>query len=320
MRLGLKKSVKKLGKRKRYSHIVFFCWFQIIDTYESTSYFLEHDLEQDVHFVKFLRRPDINAPLRMSLAYQALYLNEYGLITRLSEEHKVSREFIYQLRNQLQIWSVLIFGVLDVPLFEKTNHTKNEELLSISHILALRLEGHCPISGIHLLLKRGGFKNTSVGYISELLNSIGNKLSGQLELPEGFSTLKIVFASDEIFSKSKPILVTLDPISSVILRMEIVENRTAEQWEEHWRHLLEEGITPILLTNDEGTAMSKTQKSVLPDTPRQSDTFHAIALCLGYIVRKLRKKIYKAIEDEYDRERVWENAKSEEVFLKRTKE
>ncbi len=159
-----------------------------------------------------------------------------------------------------------------------------------------------------------------MGYISELLNSIGNKLSGQLELPEGFSTLKIVFASDEIFSKSKPILVTLDPISSVILRMEIVENRTAEQWEEHWRHLLEEGITPILLTNDEGTAMSKAQKSVLPDTPRQSDTFHAIALRLGYIVRKLRKKIYKAIEDEYDRERVWENAKSEEVFLKRTKE
>ncbi len=66
--------------------------------------------------------------------------------------------------------------------------------------------------------------------------------------------------------------------------------------------------------------MSKAQKSVLPDTPRQSDTFHAIALRLGYIVRKLRKKIYKAIEDEYDRERVWENAKSEEVFLKRTKE
>ncbi len=99
---------KKLGKRKRYSHIVFFCWFQIIDTYESTSYFLEHDLEQDVHFVKFLRRPDINAPLRMSLAYQALYLNEYGLITRLSEEHKVSREFIYQPRNpSLNPWHSL---------------------------------------------------------------------------------------------------------------------------------------------------------------------------------------------------------------------
>ncbi len=275
---------------------------------------------KEVHFAKFLRRPDINATLRFTLAYQALYLNEYGLITRLSHDHKVSREFIYQLRNQLQVWSVLIFGVLEAPLFELSSHQTNQELITISQILSLRLEGHCSISGIHLLLKRGGFRNNSVGYISELLNKIGSQLSNQVKLPEGMTKLEVVFAADEVFSKSKPILVTLDPISSVILRIELVEKRTAQEWQNHWQSLLNEAITPLLLTNDEGTGMSKAHKEVLSDIPRQSDTFHAIAHRLGDEVRKLHKKMYQAIEIEYTKERLWENSKSDAVLEKRTKE
>ncbi len=208
---------------------------------------------KEVHFAKFLRRPDINSSLRFSLAYQALYLNEYGLITRLSQEHKVSREFIYQLRNQLQVWSILIFGVFEGPLFESSSHQTNQDLITISQILSLRLEGHCSISGIHLLLKRGGFGKNSVGYISELLNKIGSQLSNQVKLPAGMTKLEVVFAADEVFSKSKPILVTLDPISSVILRIELVEKRTAQEWQNHWQSLLNEAISPLLLTNDEGT-------------------------------------------------------------------
>jgi len=61
-------------------------------------------------------------------------LNEY-LITRLSKEHGVNREFIYQLRNQFRVWSVLIFGVLDERLFEPSGYKVNQDLITISQIL-----------------------------------------------------------------------------------------------------------------------------------------------------------------------------------------
>lgn len=257
---------------------------------------------------KFYRRPDISPSLRMAIATQVLCLREYGLISRLSNEHQVSRQFIYNLSRQLCNWTILIFGVSGQDLFSCSSHQENEKLILMSQILALRLEGHCPISGIHLLLKRGNYKHTSVGYISELLNEVGAALSNTIDVDLDVGTnLQLVFAADEVFSKSQPILVTLDPVSSAILRIELVEKRDGQNWEQHWQALLDKGIRPLYITNDDGCAMAKAHASLFKDTPRQADTFHAIAHRLGDYVRQLRKKAYKAIEQEYERKRILDN-------------
>jgi hypothetical protein len=54
-------------------------------------------------------------------------------------------------------------------------------------------------------------------------------------LPSTLTTSKdevklIVFLSDEIFAKNIPILVTVDPISSAILRIELADSRKVEDW------------------------------------------------------------------------------------------
>ena len=269
-------------------------------------------------FYKFLRRTDINPELRMIIALQALlYSGEYGLITQLAKQHNISRQMVYELRDMFMFWAMFIFSVKGKPLFCECDHQANEELIIISHIVALRLEGRCPIMGIHLLLRRQNSPNSSVGYISQLLNEIGAALSNTIELPEDYECIKIVFASDEIFSKGQPILITIDPVSSAIVRIELVEKRTSQSWQEHWQQLQQQGVTPIYLTNDEGTAMASARKKVLENTPRQSDTFHAIAHRIGKIVNELLKKAYKAIEEEYDKERKLQNAKSQQVIQKR---
>jgi hypothetical protein len=66
---------------------------------------------------------------------------------------------------------------------------------------------------------------------------------GGLCFPELFEKLQfrdvqlVVFLSDEIFAKNIPILVTVDPISSAILRIELADSRKVEDWKNHWECL-----------------------------------------------------------------------------------
>ena len=82
----------------------------------------------------------------------------------------------------------------------------------LEHILFLRLEGKCSIETISAYLKRFGFSNSSVGYISQILNDIGSALQNRQTFSEGDQFI-VIFASDEIFAKNTPIMITVDPIS-----------------------------------------------------------------------------------------------------------
>lgn len=84
-----------------------------------------------------------------------------------------------------------------------------------AHILAHRFEGQSSIEGVSTLMKRFNIPYSSAGYISQYLTHAGKMLSNTLEKDsEGIQF--IAFADDEVFSKSSPILMTVDPISSAI--------------------------------------------------------------------------------------------------------
>ncbi|MCK5355525.1 MAG: hypothetical protein KAJ63_10440 [Methyloprofundus sp.] len=183
-------------------------------------------------------------------------------------------------------------------------------------ILAQRFEGKCSIDAISTLMKRSYLPFSSVGYISQYLSRVGESLPNVLINtcePEQF----LAFADDEIFAKSAPILITVDPISSAILRIEHVDRRSADEWSCHYQALLESGFSPDLLTSDAGTALCAAHERILPDTPWQSDTFHGIAHRLGGWVRRLEKRAYTAIEEADKREKTLTSAKTGPVIDKR---
>lgn len=266
-------------------------------------------------YLKYVRRPDIPAQLRLHIAGVALFESKYGQIIELSQRYKISRSFIYQLRNQLLITGWVLFGFAP----EKDSNSAGqitEELDLLREILSLRLEGRCSIISISQLLKRRGLSRSSIGYISEVLQEIGNGLSSTIE---GLSDLNlaVVFASDEIFSSSQPLLITVDPVSSAILRMELGKDRKSDSWQTHWQSLLDEGFIPILLTNDEGTGMKSAQSIVLKDIARQADTYHGVAHRLGDICRILEQKAWAAAKEEYERERKIASVVKEDKVEKR---
>lgn len=264
---------------------------------------------EDCKGKKFLRRGELTPPLRLIIAFTALMSGTWGTITRLSRQYAISRMFVYMLRNDLETATLQIFGALT------SQKVVVESRLSYMHILCYRLEGKCSIEGISTIMKRLGIVNSSVGYISQTLDYIGSLLSNTLH--GGDRIQLVIYASDEIFSHTRPILLTVDPVSSAILRIELSDTRQAEVWKQHWVCLMNNGYYSIYLVKDQGTAMKCAKEALLPDIADQPDTYHAISHQLGLWVARLEAAAYKALEKMYDCYDKLDSAVNDEVIDKR---
>ncbi len=261
---------------------------------------------------KFIRRADLTPAIRLFIAFTALLAqqsNLWGVISGLAREYQISRMFVYMLASTLKQNSDIMFG-------SRAAGQVIEEKLSPVYILSLRLEGQCSIGAISAIMKRFEIENSSTGHISQTLNSIGNLLPDTLTVQDDEIQF-VIFLSDELFSKQTPILVTVDPQSSAILRIELSDTRQADDWKNHWKLIEDNGYHVIYLVSDEGTALSKAQKEGLAHIFRQPDTYHAIAHRLGQHVKQLEQRAYTAIEQEYDRYDKLDSAVSDNVIDKR---
>lgn len=265
--------------------------------------------------IKFMRRKDISPALRLYIGSMALVHSER--IVELTQKYKISRSFVYILRSRLLQYGPLAFA-MQSNVGETATKEVEEQVELLRTILSYRLEGRCSIISISTLLKRRDFKVSSIGYISEVLQQIG-ELVGNVVQIENCVKLAVVFASDEMFSVGRPLLITVDPVSSAILHLELGVDRSALSWAVHWQELIDAGLTPILVTGDEGKGMKQGKEWVneLQGLTRQSDLYHAISHRLGDTCRILEQKAYAAIQAEYDREAKIASAKSERVIEER---
>lgn len=262
----------------------------------------------------FTRRSDLTNAIRLTIATDALHAmtnNAWGTITHLADHYRISRPFVYSLAGTLKDVGQFLFAETAelVP-------TSSLREYSVQMMLSLRLEARSSIGAISAVMKRFGCKLASTGSISEILSRIGGLLPGTLSTENGI-TQYLVFASDEIFSKTTPILVTVDPCSSAILRIELSDSRKAEDWKRHFECLFDNGFEAIYLVSDDGQGIRAGHAAVMSDVVRQSDTYHAIAHLLGSWADRLEKAAYKAIDAEHECERKLHSAKSDRVQEKR---
>ena len=229
----------------------------------------------------FIRRTDLTSQIRLYIACTALMAqanSTWGKLTELSRQFMISRTFVYMLIATLEESSWVIFG---------DNHATSavdEKKLAFYYMLSLRLEGRCSLESISILMKRYEKKLSSVGTISQYLSHFGSLLPHTQSTDE--TTQMVIFLSDEIFSKSLPILVTVEPISSAILKIELADTRKAEDWKKHWRCLEKNGYSATYLVSDEGIGICKAKEETFGDIMRQPDTYHAIAHRLGLWIVK----------------------------------
>ena len=264
--------------------------------------------------MKFQRRKDLTPKLRLLIAFVALMDNRWGVITNLSKKYAISRTFVYMLQSQLNEAIEDCFYVGKVP--SKKELTVESKMKSLEHALLLRLEGKCSIPSISDIMKKIGLINNSVGTISQELKKIGEYLPNTFYF-ENDAIMYVYLAVDEMFSHSTPILISVDPVSTAILRIELSESRKTEDWINHFNKLRENYIEVVLVVSDEGQGICSATSSVFPEIIRQPDTFHAIAHRLGKWVNSLENSAYAAIEKEYHCQKIFDSAKSEKVLQKR---
>jgi hypothetical protein len=234
----------------------------------------------------------------------------WGTITALAREYVISRTFIYFLANTLEQTNEIMFGS------PKLQNPKNELKLTFSYMLSLRFEGRCSIGSSSTIMKRFVIDLSSEGSISQYVAYFGsivpdtvNRVNDEMQV--------VVFASDEIFAKIQPILITVDPLSSAILRIELSDTRKSQDWQNHWDSLIKNGYYPSYIVCDQGIGLCSAKKELLPEVILQTDTYHAIAHLLGHWVIRLEKSAYKAITDEYECEKKLDSARSDQVIDKR---
>ena len=253
--------------------------------------------------MKFMRRPDIDHIARVTIAVQGfLGLGVYGEITRIAQSYQVSRLFVYKL-----VWQLLTVYALQVCEPSSTQAMRKEV---DRHILLLRLEGHCALERISQILKQLGRPFASVGYISQRLAAYAQALP-----KEQWTDAQIVFLlCDEIFTRGQPILLTVEPRSLAILKIELVDNREAETWKQHWDALAEAGLLEQqTVVSDQGPGLVK--GCTLMGLTHHPDLFHLrrpLAMC----GERFYRKALAAIAREYERGSV-EVGRSEDVITKR---
>jgi len=246
---------------------------------------------------KFLtvRRRDISQETRVKIGFLLNYYPRHGLATELANRYKVSRPFVYTQKAKIKDF-----------FSEDLEAKKSEE--NIRNLLLYRIRGGLSISKCSDFLSADSLSNTSVGWISEQIKYLGD-LVGNVVDWEG----QVVFASDEIYLAGDiPVLVSVDPLSSAILSITACNQLSSESWQNHWSALESKKIRPISIVGDEGKSLRAAHKE-LKDITYQPDTFHAITQRFGKVRSSLEKQATRCISQEYERERVYLNAKSDKV-------
>jgi len=253
--------------------------------------------------MKFMRRPDIDTVARVQMAAQAfLGLGVYGEITRIANCYRVSRLFVYKL-----VWQLLTLYALEIRAVSSAQALRTEV---DRHILLLRLEGYCSLESISQILGQLGLPFSSVGYVSQRLTAYAQALPKDM-----LTGVRIVFLlCDEIFTRGQPILMTIEPRSLAILKIELVDNREAATWKKHWEALAEAGLIehPTVVA-DQGAGLVK--GCALMGLMHHPDLFHLLRP-LAIFGERFYRQALAAIAWEYERGGL-EIGRSELVIHKR---
>ena len=263
--------------------------------------------------MKYIRRPDLTISTRMAIALAALNnKGDYGFITHLANTYKVSRTFIYSLVHAVERALYLPFYA---DFLLKTQVAAEKQSLD-NKILLYRLEGNSSLESISNMLNYNNLSPSSVGYISERLKHFGSSLSNTLELNSS-EPITLIWLNDELFAHTSPILATVDPISLAILRLQLAEKRDAATWNNHFEQIKLRNFYPINLCSDRGKAIVKASEQTFENVSFQPDIFHDLQELSKVINVTLQRRAYRAINHEYERQRVLASAKSMMVELKR---
>jgi hypothetical protein len=152
-----------------------------------------------------------------------------------------------------------------------------------------------------------------VGHLSAYFHSCGQGLPSTLSMT---STTVVFYLGDEIFALHTPILVTIEPHSTAILRIELAADRSTSTWKAHFDTLQAHHFSSLGLASDRGVGLVAGYREAHPEALWVRDQFHEFH-DLFNLRSQWERKAYGAIAKEDAAARKLHHAKSESNLNKR---
>ena len=194
----------------------------------------------------------MTAPQRIDLALESL--DDRCCISRLAQQHHVSRKFVYQQQHQALD---ALFGAFAAPASdpEVLFHLPLTKDWPRQFVLAAVLVGHSSLRGCQQMLDCLLELPVSLGWVHSVVT---------------------VAALDEIFQNQKPALAVIDVFPSYCCSLSLEDHRDGDVWGIRLLELRDKGFAPKATTADFGGGLRAGAKQALPDVPCRADVFHPL--------------------------------------------
>ncbi len=232
----------------------------------------------------------------------------WGIVTWMAVMFRMSRPSVYALSHRTHA-RLLAPEFQEERLLPSTTVTLSKEQLK-RIVLTAAFPGKVALRPMQKLLAEAFDQERSLGWLSGLINEAGAR-AGQVLAQINLSPLGIVIAArDETFWHDHPILLVIDPMSSVIMRAIVTSDCQADTWGIVLLMCQDQGVTLGGLVEDMAKMYAKSQKEAGLELDVQKDAWHIeqdggqvrkdlerLAAAATKQVLKLEKTLLKAWDD-----------------------
>jgi len=215
---------------------------------------------------------DLGPQERKNLSLQILAQTE--TVSRLAQNHGVSRKFLYQQAAKAS-------EAIDEAFTPSTDdgdkvlfYLPVTKKWILQFVLSLILIGHSSFRGvIEILNTLFDYHQISLGTIHNMVREAIEK-SQQINNAQDLSPIRIGLP-DEIFQTGQPILVGVDAKSTYCYLLAAEDHRDETTWGVHLLDLAEKGLHPDYTIADGGSGLRAGQAAAWDNVPCHGDVFHA---------------------------------------------
>jgi len=243
----------------------------------------------------------------------------WGIVTWMSHVFLLSRPSLYALTERVS--QRLLPEVESPALPSPKKQSPTTEITPdrmARTVLATSLPGKTAIRPLRHVLNEAFDQTRSIGWISELLTANGHKARHILDSVNTAPLGTVIAARDETFFQGQPLLLIIDPVSTVILFAEVTTDRKADTWGAALLIAQEHGVTIGGLVEDMARMYDKSLKEAELDVPVQKDVWH-IERDGGKVLRTLERAAFRATKKVLKLEKQllkqWDDTQFDEAYV-----
>jgi len=220
----------------------------------------------------------------------------HGTITWLADAYSISRVSVYALGRR--VISRLVGATEQTTALPLPVQTDSKESLKARIdrlILTAIFPGNASIRPTQAILKEAFDESRAIGYISTLRLEAGRRSGGILKGINYEPLGPVILMRDETFFQGQPMLLTVDPVTTVITSAQVTSDCKADTWAIELMEVQEQGLSLAGLTEDMAKMYDlSVELADTEDILQQKDIWH-LERDGGAVYRALEKAAHRAI-------------------------